>query len=96
MTGAIAFTWGKYKKGDILFLGLERDLIPYRGPNAEWLVDLHYVLRFQPGDGTGDGHNKVPRNGGGWSPVRVRDTNPPQPLYLGADLRKLFVPEPPA
>jgi hypothetical protein len=84
--------WGRYQKGDILFMGLASDLEPYRGPSAEWLCDIPYVFRYQPADGKGDGHNRVPRNNGTWCRIRSRD-DAHAPLYQSADLAKLFVPE---
>lgn len=88
-------TYGKYRVGDILFKGLANRITPYRGPNGEWLVDLAYTFSFQPGDGTGNGQLKVPRNGNTWILVRQRGSSAsPKYLYQSADLDTLFQPEP--
>jgi hypothetical protein len=88
--------YGRFPIGTLLFKGLANKLVPYRGPNAEWLVDLPYVFDYQPGDGTGAANtwNTLPRNDGTWAPVRVRGTNPPKPLYQSADFEPLFQPGP--
>jgi len=93
-------TFGKYKKGDILFCGLAGKIRPYRGPDHSWLIDLPYVFRWQPADGveTGgrsDGMLKVPRNNGTWIKIRERGSvASPKYLYGRADLDTLFQPEP--
>lgn len=88
--------WGQFLKGTLLFKGLSNRVEPYRGPSGEWLVDLPYVLSFYPGASptSEDTWKTIPRNDGTYSPIRVRGTNPPQPLYRSEDLETLFQPEP--
>lgn len=93
-TGAL----GRYRIGDVMFSGLAggRDIIPYRGPSGEWLVDVPYTFRFQPADGLGDGMLKIPTTAANtWKKIRVRGTSgSPQPIYGSANLDTLFQPEP--
>jgi hypothetical protein len=91
-------TYGRWKIGTVLFKGLASRITPYRGPNAEWLVDLPYVFSHYPavvsGNEIENSWNYIPRNDGTYAPIRVRGTNPPQPLYQKADFEKLYQPEP--
>lgn len=87
-------TYGRFATGTVLFRGLANKLTPYRGPNAEWLIDIPYVFDYQYGDGTTNTWNKLPRNDGTWASIRVRETNPPQPLYYSDDFEALFQPGP--
>lgn len=94
-------SYGRFLKGVLLFKGLANRITPYRGPNAEWLVDLPYVFDYQPGDNVEDTWNRVPRNDGTWAPIRVRDSGTGLPgapalqkLYLSEDFEKLFQPGP--
>lgn len=86
-------TFTRFQTGTLMFKGFANRLTPYRGPNAEWLVDLPYVFDFQPGDGGSNTWNKVPRNDGSWIQIRVRDTAA-DPLYHSANFAPLFQPGP--
>ncbi len=92
----VSGAYGTYKRGDILFKGLANQIEPYRGPNGEWLVDLPYIFSFQPGDGAGDGQQKVPIGSSRWEKIREKGTVPPNEkfLYQYADLHVLFEPDP--
>jgi hypothetical protein len=104
-----AFDWnpvtnayGKYLEGDLVFTGLFQDIKPYRGTNGEWLVDVPYEFRYQPGDGTGDGMLKVPfwseADGQIWVKPFVRKTPgsvlADKYLYTKTSFETLFQPEP--
>lgn len=87
-------TYGRFRVGDVVFMGLASKLRPYRGPHGEWLMDLPYIFRFQPADGTGDGMIKIPRNNNTWVKVRERGSvASPKYLYVAADHEALFQPE---
>lgn len=89
--GPTTYARGWYGKGTVRFDGLFGDLEPYRDGSGVWLCDIPYLFKHNA-----NGWNYAPRNNGTWSPIRVRDTNPPQPLYLDSDFWQLFVPEPPS
>jgi hypothetical protein len=86
--------YGRFLTGTLLFRGPANRITPYRGPNAEWLVDLPYVFSYCPGNGLAGSWNTIARNDGSFAPIRVRGTNPPQPLYQVADFEPLFRPGP--
>lgn len=89
----------KYREGDLVFVGLAQKVEPYKGPNGEWLVDLPYVFRHQPADGTGDGMLKIPYYsatlGSTWVQPFVRGSSASKKyLYSKANFDTLFEPEP--
>lgn len=92
-------TFDKYREGDLVFTGLAQKVEPYRGPSGEWLVDLPYVFRFQPADGTGDGMLKIPyfsaTSGSTWVQPFVRGSSASKKfLYAKSNFDALFEPEP--
>ncbi len=93
-----ATTYGKYPKGCLLFKGPIGEMVPYRGPNDQLLVDIPYKFTWQPADGGEDGQLKIPLGYSGlWAKVRKRGTVA-SPVYLKKyyDFSKLFKPQCPA
>jgi hypothetical protein len=84
-------TYGRYKKGTLLFCGIAGKVRPHRGPDGSWLKTLPYVFRWQPGDNSEDTFQKIPI-GLTWVEIRRRDTA--EKPYGTADFDTLFQPEP--